>query len=345
MLKLHFLIYLFTGILMQTLQPVLAQKAHLYSVGFYNVENLFDTENNSEKFDDDYTPEGRIRWSKTLLNQKINQLAFVLSNVGKKETKRPPLIIGLAEIENHKVLELLINHPLLKPYKYGIIQYESPDFRGIDVAFLYQKEHFTPTNHKPYELELVDSKSQSPRTTRDQLVVSGYLGEEEVYFIVNHWPSRRGGARKSASSRMKAARLHQKISDSISRLQDEVRIISMGDFNDNGNNKSLRYLTQKHKYHKIIYDNQMNLLYKKGIGTLAYNDQWFLFDQFLTSPDWKKDSNLKVIGVKVYNPPYLRNPEGRYKGYPYRVQINGNQLSGYSDHFPVYLLIAKRVSD
>jgi hypothetical protein len=198
---------------------------------------------------------------------------------------------------------------------------------------------------KTYTLELVDSKKQTPRATRDQLVVSGYLGDEEVYFITNHWPSRRGGARKSAPSKFKAARLHQKISDSISNLKEEVRIISMGDFNDNTNNKSIQYLTQKHQYHKIIFKNQMTPLFKKGIGTIGYNDRWFLFDQFLTSPDWNKKSSLNILGVRVYNPPFLRNPEGKYKGYPYRIQINGNQLKGYSDHFPIYLLLSERVAE
>lgn len=116
---------------------------------------------------------------------------------------------------------------------------------------------------------MVDSKNQAPRTTRDQLVVSGYLGEEELYFTINHWPSRRGGAKRSAPSRMKAARLHQKISDSLFRLQEEVRIVSMGDNNDNPTNKSIRYLTKKHQYHKLRFYNQMTPLFKKGIGSLA----------------------------------------------------------------------------
>ena len=177
------------------------------------------------------------------------------------------------------------------------------------------------------------------------LVVSGYLGEEELYFIVNHWPSRRGGAKRSAPSRMKAARLHQKISDSLFRLQNEVRVISMGDYNDNPTNKSMYYLTKQHQFHKLKFDNQMTPLFKKGIGSLAYNDQWFLFDQILTSPDWGKDSTLSIVGVNVYSPSFLRNPEGKYKGYPYRVQIKGDQLKGYSDHFPVYLLLAKKLGE
>ena len=89
----------------------------------------------------------------------------------------------------------------------------------------------------------------------------------------------------------------------------------------------------------------MTPLFKKGIGTIGYNDRWFLFDQFLTSPDWNKKSSLNILGVRVYNPPFLRNPEGKYKGYPYRIQINGNELKGYSDHFPIYLLLSERVAE
>ena len=339
------LIYLFTSVLFYIQSNFFNQKAYVHSVAFYNVENLFDSLDDPDTFDDDYTPDGRLHWNDLLLDQKINQLAEVLSKVGRRETKRPPLIIGLVEVENRTVLELLIKHPLLKPYQYEIIHYESPDFRGIDVAFLYQKNHFTPSNHKAYKLDLVDAKNQRPRTTRDQLVVSGYLGNEELYFIIKHWPSRRGGAKRSAPSRMKAAHLHQKISDSLYRLQEEVRIVSMGDYNDNPTNKSIGYLTNQNPYHKLKYDNRMTPLFKKGIGSLAYNDQWFLFDQILTSPDWKKESSLSIVGVNVYSPAFLRNPEGKYKGYPYRVQIKGNQLKGYSDHFPVYLLVAEKLEE
>ncbi len=169
---------------------------HLHTIAFYNVENLFDPHSHPKKFDDDYTPEGKHRWSKILLDQKINQLAKVILKIGKSETKRPPLIVGLVEIENQSVLKLLVNHPLLKPYQYRIIHYESPDFRGIDVALLYQKNFFNYTNAKTYSLELVNSGSQAPRTTRDQLVVSGFLGKEKIHLIVNHWPSRRGGVKK-----------------------------------------------------------------------------------------------------------------------------------------------------
>lgn len=141
------------------------------------------------------------------------------------------------------------------------------------------------------------------------------MGEEELYFTVNHWPSRRGGAKRSAPSRKKAARLHQKISDSLFRLQNEVRVISMGDYNDNPTNKSIYYLTKQYQFHKLKFDNQMTPLFKKGIGSLAYNDQWFLFDQILTSPDWEKDSTLSIVEVYVYSPSFLRNPEGKHKGY------------------------------
>ena len=154
------LIYLFTSVLFYIQSNFFNQKAYVHSVAFYNVENLFDSLDDPDTFDDDYTPDGRLHWNDLLLDQKINQLAEVLSKVGRRETKRPPLIIGLVEVENRTVLELLIKHPLLKPYQYEIIHYESPDFRGIDVAFLYQKNHFTPSNHKAYKLDLVDAKNQ-----------------------------------------------------------------------------------------------------------------------------------------------------------------------------------------
>ena len=112
------------------------------TIAFYNVENLFDSRNDPKTFDDDYTPEGRNHWTPALVNQKIDQIAQVLSGVGKRETKRPPLLIGLAEVENRTVLEQLVAHPKLRPYGYEIVHFDSPDFRGINVGLLYRKEFF-----------------------------------------------------------------------------------------------------------------------------------------------------------------------------------------------------------
>ena len=324
---------------------LLAQQAHLYSIAFYNVENLFDPENNPNTFDDDYTPEGRHRWTPVLLHQKINQLAKVIVAVGKQQTRNAPIIIGLAEVENRNVLELLIVHPKLRPFDYGIVHYDSPDARGIDVALLYQKEQFTLDDSKRYGLELINPKTQLKKTTRDQLVVGGYLAGEHLYLLVNHWPSRRGGEKRSEAGRVAAAYLQRRIIDSLQRLETTVKIIAMGDFNDNPINKSIQLLVKPDQkgYFKYFIPlfNPMENLFQNGLGSLAYNDRWFLFDQILISKTLKQGTGLRGIKASIFNPIGLQTPEGRYKGYPFRNQIKGKKLVGYSDHFPVYLLIAK----
>jgi hypothetical protein len=208
---------------------VFAQQGSLHTLAFYNVENLFDTKDNTKTFDNDYTPTGRNKWTRRLMDQKIKLLSDVLFSIGNKETKSPPLLIGLVEVENRKVIEKIVSSKKLKPYNYGIIHFDSPDFRGIDSALLYRKTLFKIRHQKTYALELIDLKSGNKRTTRDILVVSGYLIQHHLTILVNHWPSRRGGKVRSAPQRLKAAQLHRKIADSVTRKHPNGKIICMGD--------------------------------------------------------------------------------------------------------------------
>jgi len=313
----------------------------IQAVVFYNVENLFDSKDNPNTYDEDFTPNGRYHWTIEMVSQKINQIAKTLAEVGKRETQQAPLLIGLAEIENRAVVEQLIKHPKLRPFNYGIVHFESPDFRGIDVCLLYRKDHFILEHAKVYALPLVDPKTQHKRTTRDQLVVSGYWKKYVLSILVNHWPSRRGGQKRSEASRMAAAALQLKIIDSLQRLDPKRYLISMGDFNDNPTNRSVKKLTTENSYRpffKPLY-NPMTSLFKKGVGTLAHRDRWHLFDQILFDQELRSGEELLLLKTAVFNPSYLRNPRGKFKGYPYRHEIQGVLLKGYSDHFPVYVLL------
>ena len=322
-----------------------SQTAEVFTIGFYNLENLFDPNNNPNTLDEDYTPAGRKQWTEKLLKQKIDHLARVISQIGYRETQRPPLILGVAEVENLRVLKMLVQHEKLLPFQYEILHFESPDIRGIDVALLYQRPFFIPSQTKVYSLPLFDGKTNQKRTTRDQLVVSGWMEEEEIHFLVNHWPSRRGGQKRSESNRISAARLQQRIIDSLQSLDPKAKIIAMGDFNDNPDDKSLRLLTdkQENSYRQNFRPlfNPMKKLHRKGVGSLAYRDRWFLFDQILIAPSLIPVEGLFFIGVKVFSPDFLKNKTGKYKGYPFRTEIQGGQLYGYSDHFPVYALLGK----
>lgn len=320
------------------------------TVAFYNLENLFDTEDDPLTFDD-RTPEGRDHWTSEIYTNKLKKIAQVIAEIGKEVTGRAPVLVGVCEIENHKVLEDLVNQSELLPYDYGIIQFDSPDRRGIDVALLYQKAFFTPTNYKVKPLFLYDSDNRERRIyTRDQLLVSGKLDGDLIHLIVNHWPSRRGGEFISEYKRLKAAQLNKKIIDSLQSDNPYAKIITMGDLNDDPTNKSVKEVLGAKKNRedvgpKELY-NPMESMFKSGLGTLAYRDSWNLFDQIILSDAFlKKDySSYRYYKAGIYNKPYLSTPRGRYKGYPFRSFANGKYTGGYSDHFPVYIYLIKETN-
>ncbi len=209
------------------------------TIAFYNVENLFDTVNDSLVFDDDRTPKGSYRWTEERYRKKIDNISKVISEIGMKLSNSSPDIIGLCEVEKKSVLKDLVNHKDLRNSHYGIIHFDSPDERGIDVALLYKKMSFIPSTFKSHRLLLFDT-SGNRDYTRDQLVVSGFFDGDEIYFLVNHWPSRSGGESKSRSNRIKAAQLSDLIIDSIQGLNPDAKIISMGDFNDDPRDESIK---------------------------------------------------------------------------------------------------------
>ncbi|MGV6828407.1 MAG: endonuclease/exonuclease/phosphatase family protein [Flavobacteriales bacterium] len=318
------------------------------TVAFYNLENLFDFEDDPLTFDDDRTPEGKDHWTEEIYNAKLKNMAKVIAEIGKDVTGNTPVIIGICEIENRNVVEDLVNQEPLLIKDYGIIQFDSPDRRGIDVALLYQKKIFTPTNYKTHELKIYDNNDPTKRIfTRDQLVVSGMLDGEKIHFIVNHWPSRSGGEKRSRPKRIKAAKLNKQIIDSLFSEDPYAKIITMGDLNDDPTSPSVKKFLKAKKSKenmklKELY-NPMEKMYKKGLGTLAWRDGWNLFDQMILSTELtKKDfSSYRFYKAGIYNPSYLANPKGRWKGYPYRSFGNGSFTGGYSDHFPVYLYLIK----
>ncbi|MEP2936345.1 MAG: endonuclease/exonuclease/phosphatase family protein [Gilvibacter sp.] len=321
------------------------------TVAFYNVENLFDTENDPITFDDDRTPDGKDHWTEDIYQSKLKNMAQVISEIGKEVTGKAPALLGVAEIENRKVLEDLVNQEALLSYDYGIVQFDSPDRRGIDVALLYQKGVFTPTNYTNKELLIYDDNDPSKRVyTRDQLLVSGMLDGEMVHIIVNHWPSRSGGEARSRSKRIKAAKLNKQIIDSLHTDDPYAKIITMGDLNDDPTNESVKEVLKAKADRedvslKELY-NPMEAMFKKGLGTLAWRDGWNLFDQIIVSDALldKDYSSYRYYQAGIYNKPYLANPRGRYKGYPYRSFSNGSYTGGYSDHFPVYIYLIKEVN-
>ncbi|WP_136482035.1 endonuclease/exonuclease/phosphatase family protein [Cognatitamlana onchidii] len=321
----------------------------IHTVAFYNLENLFDVIDDPNKLDE-YSPIMELKSGRDVVYaKKLHNMARVMSDIGFDTSKTSPSIIGICEVENRKVIQDLINDSLLINEAYGIAHKDSPDSRGIDVALLYKKAHFKPTQINAYKLKIFDDQTQKQVYTRDQLLVSGRLDNDPVHIIVNHWPSRRGGETRSKPKRIAAAKLNKRIIDSLQVINPYSKIIIMGDFNDNPNSYSIKSILkpEKESYKvklKGLYNPYMNL-YKKGVGTTAYRDNWSLFDQIMLSKPFLESeyNTYRFYKAGIYNKHYLIHKQGKYKGYPYRSWSNGGFSNGYSDHFPVYVQLIKEV--
>lgn len=314
----------------------------LYPIAFYNVENLFDTERDLSIMDEDFTPGGRYKWDNDKYQKKLNNLAYVISRLGKDKSPEGFAILGVAEVENRKVMEDLIDTGDLSGKNYGIVHEDSPDGRGIDVGLIYNPQIFTVTNHKIYPYTLIGG---TPYKTRDILVVSGTLAGEPVSILVNHWPSRRG--EDSEPLRERAASICKHISDSIYKADPQTGIIIMGDMNDDPEDKSTRIALGAKKLESEVQEgglfNTMWQLHESGLGSLQYRGKWNLFDQIIISQSLldKGKSKLNFIEAGIYNEDYLIQQSGNYQGYPLRTFSGNTFLNGYSDHFPTLIYLGK----
>lgn len=321
------------------------------TVAFYNLENLFDIEDDTS-INDEASPmmEMAADLRPEVYEKKLTNMARVLRKIGADQTGSAPAVIGVCEIENRKVLEDLVNHKLLVDYDYGIEHYDSPDRRGIDVALLYKKSEFRVNNSQSRRLMIRNLASGKRVYTRDQLVVSGELNGDEMHFIVNHWPSRRGGEQRSRPNRVAAAALNKQIIDSLHISNAMAKIITMGDLNDDPTNESVAVTLNAQKDQEtvqpqMIYNPYIQMI-KEGYNTLAYRDAGNIFDQIMmTYPLLKKADREGYFYYKagIYNPSFMTAKTGQYKGYPLRSFSNNAFTNGFSDHFPVYVYLIKEV--
>ena len=320
----------------------------IHTLAFYNVENLFDTINDPNK-EDEKSPMMDIKYNRGVIyNQKVKNMARVISDIGRGNTKKHPVVVGLSEVENKQVIVDLINDSSLSDINYNIIHYDSPDKRGIDVAMIYDEQIFKPISTKSLELLIYDDITSKRIYTRDQLLVSGNIDGDLIHIIVNHWPSRSGGEARSISKRESAARLNKQIIDSLHKLDTNAKIITMGDFNDNPMNNSIKGIigAKKNKEDvkiKEMYNPMEKILTDEGIGSNSYRDAWFLFDQVIVSKGLLGNdfSSYKFYKAGVFNKPYLTQKEGRYKGQPFRSFSWGKFTNGYSDHYPSFIYLIK----
>ena len=309
-----------------------------YVIGFYNLENLFDTIDDPIKNDAQFLPDGDYTWGTMKYTNKLQKMAYAISQMPKNLA-----ILGVSEIENINVLEDLVKEPAISNRKLKPILIEGPDKRGIDVGLLYNTKLFKPTN-------ITSTRMQSELEnffTRDQLCVSGILDGEEIHIIVNHWPSRSGGEERSKPRRAEAARTTKHICDSLFAINPNAKIVVMGDLNDDPIDPSItKELGAKSKIEDTKIGELFNTtyaFYKQGIGTLAYKDQWNLFDHSIISQAWLNTDrkSLSYWKTEIFNKDFLKQQDGRYKGYPLRTHAGGVWANGYSDHFPCLIWVVK----
>ncbi len=317
-------------------------------VSFYNLENLFDTIDDPNLDDSEFLPGGKKNFTSEIYQDKLNHLAEVISQIGTDRSPDGASILGVAEIENEGVLRDLVATEKLKSRNYKIVHYDSPDFRGIDVGLLYNPKYFSPTYSEPLFVPLFENDTV-PRYTRDVLYVAGTFDGETVHIFVNHWPSRRGGEEASAPGRAKAASVCKHKIDSITSLNPEAKIFLMGDLNDDPVSPSVAKVIgakgEKSSVQKGGMFNPWMDSYKQGVGTLAYNDSWNLFDQIIVSSGLlSKEQDGYFFGeAHIFSKPWMMQTSGRYKGYPKRTFDFDNYMAGYSDHFPTFLVLYSRV--
>ena len=318
----------------------------IHTVAFYNLENLFDTINDVNK-NDEASPIMEIRFNRgKIYREKVSNMAEVVSQIGLDVTKRPPSILGICEVENRMVVEDLISDKKLRKYNYGIVHYESPDDRGIDVGLIYNKDVFKVKNSSSHDVFITGNNSSKRRNTRDQLVVSGYLDGELMHFIVNHWPSR--GA--DETKRIAAAEVNNFIIDSLRNKYESPKIITMGDFNDDPFDKSIKKILGAKKNINDVKKNDLynpfeTILVDEGVGSNAYRDKWQLFDQIILSKPFldKNYKDYQLYKAGVFNKSFLINKKGKFKGYPFRSFSYGTFTGGYSDHLPPYIYLLKEI--
>ncbi len=317
-------------------------------VAFWNFENLFDIYDDPETHDEEFTPEGVKKWNEVKYQKKLSNMERVVFDMA-AINKDYPIVIGLSEIENRSVLEDFVAQPKLKGANYRICHYDSPDARGVDVAFLYRADVFKlegSDNIKPNVPELPNFR------TRDLVVMWGTIEGEPFYFLVSHWPSRLGGKEASQFKRDACARQIREIKDSLLKANPATKVIVMGDFNDDATDASLvKVMGAKGKVKELQTGDFFNpyvQMLRAGLGTLAYQDSWNLFDNICVTENLVNGTYGKLRLLKgkkfygnIFTRPYMFQQEGQYKGYPLRTFVTNNFQNGFSDHFPVYIYIGK----
>ena len=330
-----------------------------YVIGFYNLENLFDTYDDPVKNDSEFLPEGKNKWTQAKYEKKLHNMAKVIRSMA-DNNKRWHTILGISEIENRLVIEDLVSQPEIADANYQIVHYDSPDRRGVDVALLYKPDQFTYLDSEsiPFDFNSDIDFSDTDTSyfkTRDILMVHGLIAGEHFAFYVAHLPSRIGG--KGGNLRSRGAEIIYNHSREMEAKYPGIKIVAMGDMNDNPTDDSMaKYLHGQEHLENVtpteFYSPYISML-KAGYGSLCYQGVWSIYDLELVNYNLAHapDGGLKIQPVTknhgkeyygvVFKRPWMTTQKGQYKGYPFRTFSNGAFVGGYSDHYPTYIVVGK----
>ena len=336
-------VFLFCLVILISGKTFSQQNSNETTILFYNVENLFDIKDNPETKDDEFTPKGDRRWTYKRFNEKIQSISkVILSSVGWE----PPELVALCEIENRFVLERLISETPLKSFPYKIIHKESPDFRGIDVALLYNDNEFYPLEYKYIPIRL---ENDSVLNSREMLYVSGIVkNTDTLHIFANHWPSRYSGLLESQSLRNLAANILRTEIEILQKKYNKPNIVIVGDFNDQPSDESISLHLGAIEYSENSLNLDENQIYNfsfswmnQDLGTLKYQSQWSVFDQIMVSGNLLKTENkifTRAGWAQIVQLPFLLEKDERYGGIKTsRTYYGFRYQGGFSDHLPVLL--------
>ncbi len=333
-----------------------------YIIGFYNLENLFDTYHDDGKNDYEYLPDGGNQWTEAKYAKKLANMARVIAAM-KADNGRWHTVLGVSEIENRHVLEDLVSEPAIAEANFQIVHYDGPDRRGVDVALLYKPEQMklVESESLPFDFNSqaitfsLNKEEQERFRTRDILMVHGIIDGEHFAFYVCHLPSRIGG--KGQDLRARGGEIIYEHSLQMMKKYPGIKCVVMGDMNDNPTDESMAiYLHGKENIDEVgeeDYFSPFVSMLKAGYGSLAYRGEWNIYDCILVNkalaqapegtlriqPCIKKGK--KRFYARIFNKPFMVNQSGLYKDTPFRTFSGGAFINGYSDHYPTYIVIQK----
>ncbi len=305
---------------------------------FYNVENLFDTKDDTLTDDNEFLPSGSRHWTEYRYRKKLSSLYKVLAAAGEWE---PPALAGFCEIENRRVLYDLIYDTWLSKYNYRIITGETEDRRGIRNGIIYRQDKLKLLNASSLGQERFAPGSFKSR----KILYARFLaGKDTIHIFLNHWPSRRGGALAESSLRgVLSSELGSRLDSIYSKSGDKCIIIVAGDFNCTPEDQEIIDLCagsgMEGRYTRLV--NLTKQFSVSGTGSYKYRGHWEMIDQVLVSKGMLDSSTGLFTGekfVRIFNPEFLLMKDESYPGFmPFPTFRGFRYTGGFSDHLPLIL--------